>query len=341
MTLYHADLVNLGKALGYSGIKGGICRGFSCMLAQAFLAGEGEVFFARLLLIEKYNNFSLIPKLIYEVRDKVKNEEILNDEEIQLLEIPAFYESLILYQNPLKHVGFFNLRVEQSDLKKIFLLAKSTKMEKMDITLSSLIDTSYFFTKEILNFFLLELIELLKNSTPAPILLNSKISNIIVGGSHSVFLLYSSRHQQWLYGDINNMEECFFLKTCSTDVLITELFNSFENDNESILFSIQILLKNNNLKLRILFDGLDFKYATFSEKNLNADSTNALLLQACAHNHVEVVNRLAAPHNVNYISPTGETSLYAACEKNYLAVVVELLKNNVDINQPYHGFISW
>lgn len=125
MKLTHTTLLTLAGILGYEEIsKDGVCYGFSTMLVTAFLIEKEAEFFARLQLIESYHDeLRWLKDDIYSVRKKIKQKRARNEKEKRLLEIPAFFEGILLSQRPSKHRALFNDRyVNHNDIQSIYPL---------------------------------------------------------------------------------------------------------------------------------------------------------------------------------------------------------------------------
>src|SRR6516225_7187616 len=106
MKISHADLITIANLLGYSNIKGGLCAGFSAMYGHSVFAQDEASFYKRLHFIATYkNNF---PQLIEEIgKAQKKTANSLNEKDMQLLDILAFFDGIELYLSPLTHKDYF------------------------------------------------------------------------------------------------------------------------------------------------------------------------------------------------------------------------------------------
>src|SRR5262245_21069160 len=102
--VYHQDLQRLGKKLGFPHQERGICRGFSLMLAQAFLAEDRTTFYERLNLIARYKaadpTFSSLIKDLHQAQEKAKQHKTLTSDEENLMNLLAFFVGVDFYQHP-------------------------------------------------------------------------------------------------------------------------------------------------------------------------------------------------------------------------------------------------
>lgn len=79
----------------------GVCYGFTTAYMNAYLLGDEERFYNRLDVLQSYHYMpSRLFKAIDAAREKVKRKEPLTEKEECLLEIPAFFESVIVQQAP-------------------------------------------------------------------------------------------------------------------------------------------------------------------------------------------------------------------------------------------------
>ena len=121
-TPIHAKLITLGRKLGYAKTEADIdslCNKFTSSRIWACQMGDKGAFFARATSINTKDNLA---SQIYSAQEKRKNKELLTpDENNDLnLQIPAFYEKLILHQSPEEHTKIFDKLCEQG-IKKITL----------------------------------------------------------------------------------------------------------------------------------------------------------------------------------------------------------------------------
>ena len=91
-------LIKLMRELGYKTYYRGMCFGLAYMTMQAVLAGELDKFNDRINLLRQYKTPSKLKSDLQKIKDKIKKREPLNVHERKLIEIPAFFDGVELYQ---------------------------------------------------------------------------------------------------------------------------------------------------------------------------------------------------------------------------------------------------
>ncbi|WP_298625601.1 hypothetical protein [uncultured Legionella sp.] len=197
--LTHDDLVKLGLLLGYPLSPKGLCAGFSGMLMQAILAQEEEQFWQRLKLIEYYKtDFTSLIRVMEEVKLKAKTKK-LDEQDIEFLELLAFYEGIELYLQPHNHQDVFDKRpVSQSYLNDIYALTHSRKQEHTNLRI--LLNKAYAFSHSRLINYLNDLETVLIDYPNLPILIENSY--------HRILLKYNKNHakKNWMFVDTNDFE---------------------------------------------------------------------------------------------------------------------------------------
>ncbi len=123
----HKELIKMAREFGYESINmDGLCQGFAMMWIQAVCAGELDIFKERLDLLDEFKSS---PKELVSILEQLKNEIKNNSQNVKykptedeyiLLEIPAFFEGVLLYLVPEQHSNIFaNDTVRQSDMELI------------------------------------------------------------------------------------------------------------------------------------------------------------------------------------------------------------------------------
>ncbi|MCP0913426.1 MULTISPECIES: ankyrin repeat domain-containing protein [Legionella] len=135
----HTHVLEVGKRLGYFEEKAkGVCHGFSVRWLEACLAGEEDEkkFLARSEKIKEYYQLGeAFPEKITTLKKKIiaskkpPTEEDLNQEEQEIFDILAFYESLALYHQPGDY-PLFTEGLVQGEIEQISPIAASDSILK-------------------------------------------------------------------------------------------------------------------------------------------------------------------------------------------------------------------
>ncbi len=326
--LTHTDLRNIGHALGYRDFEAGICQGYSCMVLQAILADELEVFYDRLHFMKSY--MGKINDLLYDT-NQAKNTIIqhlpITPRQEMALSVLAFYDGIALYQNPELYTHVFHDKKHfQIYLESIYKCANSKKLAQKQ--LYTLHNKPYILNIKQLITFLNQLSNTLKKLPFAtPILIRS------IG--HTVCLRY---HNGWEYFDINNMhnypDSPNYCQQLTTEQLANSIFQSFDKDTTKQVSCSMIILSNIDspqlrLKLFKLYDKYSNVIKNIIEKNsLMSESLWILfyhfhqsLLKKLIHKKTLDLNQVIDTQNNNY-------AIHIASELDQVQIIRFLLKTN-------------
>jgi len=94
------------KKLDFSASEEGMCYGLAGMGMQAFLAKDLKTYDQRLAVIQSIPPAE-ISKTVALVQEKVKAKQVLNLKEESILSIPAFFNGIMLYQQPENYFYLF------------------------------------------------------------------------------------------------------------------------------------------------------------------------------------------------------------------------------------------
>ncbi|STX27956.1 ankyrin repeat-containing protein [Legionella beliardensis] len=334
--LSHKDLVNLDKVLGYPSMEKGVCRGFSCMWAQAVLAQDEASFFDRLDFIGSYaRDFDRLRRELEQAREQVKSKKPLDERSQKLLQILLFYDGMQLYLNPAEYKELFRGEyVLQGQLTTIYLLAKSTQLEQID--LSVLLHKPYAFTRESLTSYLNQIAGLVTESqSEYPILLG--------GTGHSVCLKYNKDNHKWHYLDTNNFKKDAndhrYVRELSVTETVESIFQSLKAGNHAV-FTTTVLTSATQDSIAMEEGFLKFHENYPMSANLSVMYNRlgvGILYLSCKDGHLAMVQELIKQKgiDINKAQVDSITPLWIACQNGYLAIVQELVvQEKIDINKP-------
>lgn len=335
--LVHADFITLANLLGYDMGDQGICRGFSCMLAQAIFLNDTISFEKRLEFMatyKKYNdNFSTLKNDIEKAKNKPSpfNHETTK----QLLEILAFFDGIKLYHQPYTQSKLFNEFVFQQNLTAVYPFTKSQDLEKSNLNI--LLNKEYAFnSRDNLTGYLSELATVLSQTKrPLPILLSSF--------DHTVLLNYNKTNNTWFYVDINDFSRYpqpkSYFRILNLNALSNSIYASFSKNSPYLVLNMQVLT-NSTLEinsLNKLFKKFELRYPIKPKHlTINDKNGNNLLHLACQIGNLNIVKQSLNDNNVdiNKANIEGITPLHMACQNGHLGIVKSLLtKNTLDVNK--------
>lgn len=344
--LRHSDLLLLSNLLKYKTMEDGICNGFTLMLLQAVLAQDEKNFFARLEFIESYkpttddpgelnSAFTRLTQDIDRAKAKVAVKENLGPKDEALLQIPALFDGIRLYQQPRGHADLFNgLKIYQKDFLSIFNLLKPIDLESNQ--LHQLFEKSYFFDIQSLYSFILLLEDVLKTlPLPCPVLL----SNF----AHIVLLTYDKKKHHWSFTDINDLSGtsgASFYHILDREELVERLFTSWRTYSENLMLTTRIFATQDlkTLHLEDAFSDIEEFYALTSDQAYKVNNEGVGLLHPASNsNDPLMLQQLLSYPNIDVNQAEngyGLTALMIACMCGRLANVQRLLDHHqIDINK--------
>ncbi|WP_298628305.1 ankyrin repeat domain-containing protein [uncultured Legionella sp.] len=335
--LDHLDLIEFGQQLGYPLDSDGLCQGFSGMLMQAILAQEEGQFWKRLKLVEHYkDNFSLLIRKIELVKLKVKKkEEQLSEQDIELLELFAFYDGIKLYLDCDIHQDVFNNRfITHTNLDDIYYLTHPGKLEHYPLRI--LFDRAYAFNQSGLVNYLNDLAIGVSSYPSLPILAMSC--------NHSVLLKYNKHHSErpWVYVDTNDFHRYSklsnYYRELNTEELAHSLFNSLSENSEHIVFNVTLVTNQNPLAFdNSALEQLRRLHPISPEQTVIYDEHGVgLLYLSCLNGHVEAIKQLLIYEDIKINEATydGATPLYIACQNGHVEIVKLLLaRKDIKVNK--------
>ncbi|WP_131783929.1 ankyrin repeat domain-containing protein [Legionella gresilensis] len=338
----HLDLLVLGKTLGYNDMDKGLCRGFSCMWAQAVLAADEASFFTRLELIGSYKrNFERLKRDIDQAKAQAKTHIVLDERAKSLLQVLAFFDGIALYLRPDEYSDIFpGAFITQADLTTIYPLAKSEQLKHSELEV--LLNKPYAFNQDELTRYLIE-IEGLLNQAPLkyPILLSN--------GNHSVCLTYDKETKTWEYIDTNDFARYSqypsYVRKLSCAETVISIFHSLDGHTH-VAFETTLLTSSDTKSARLKDEvaKLDKQYAIFPELTARYNQFGVgLLYLACRGGHQTMVQTLVqCPKiEVNKVRNDGVTPLYIACENGHQGIVDILLKHDkIKVNKANNDDIT-
>lgn len=139
----------------------GVCYGFSTKYIDAYLLNDRKSFYSRLSILEQYKNN--IPQLFEEInRLRLQHAQgvSLTDRQRIILELPGFFEGVIIQQRPNEFKQFYKQSFFSIKSQQMVNQHSITKPELMnDQTLREAFETHHILTKQ----GLVEYLQQLKN----------------------------------------------------------------------------------------------------------------------------------------------------------------------------------
>jgi ankyrin repeat protein len=338
-------LIILGQYLDYGLSEKGICAGFSGMWIQSVLAEDIDSFYKRLSIIKKYacgdnicEDFDELIDEINQIKTKIKAKQSINDRELELLEIPVFYEGMHLYLLTMYFQDWFGQFTNQYEVEAIYDLVKPQKLAHQP--LHTVYKQLLAFDKQSLLNYLDDLKTILENyPCPLPIRMDSD--------GHTICLKYDLLSKKWHFIDtskdltvsketILGKKKQSFHRQLNTEELVKYIYRAFDDKGTTTLFTTQIFAGKGNPLLEEQFVKLNHKNQEIIRNKINSPNARhiTLLWLAAERGDLALVEEsLKAQVDINQADDKGVTPLFIACQTNQLSVVNYLLKHGADPNK--------
>ena len=325
----HRKLISTCIQLGYDIELGGICYAMTVRWLEACLLGEEAIFLQRIEDIIAYDELALsISKM------KEKKGQNLTQDDIKLLDILAFFDSLYLFQQPDKNADLFQWDYNQMHTEAISLIASSTKIQEAGGLIQRGLSLNNYSPKEpILAFFLNDL----SRCIDALLLPPDKVTTLLLtNDNHAIGLIYNTKHG-WACMDINQYPPKQFNPE-ETKALADMIFKSFPqepNINNSININSVILTTKTDFYWPQLNDVLEqLKIQNNSWITTTAvlrGNTAEMMCTAASFGHSAVIAELRN-YPVDW-HDEAYTPAYLAAYYGHSSIIAELTKHPIDLNQ--------
>lgn len=325
---FHTYLRLLSEKLGYAK-KSGCCHGFSVLWLSACLLKDEDRFNARIKKI-----LSKGDRLIESIEEvKAKKGKDLSEEDRDLLEILAFFDSLELYHLPHHHTPLFNSQTMliQGDLNSITPFAGSKDLESKG-GLASL-------HKELLLYNHYELIQYL-NQLSSILENNQSLSNqpfgILLSSNHHAISLSYTKNNGWRFMDINQYPAKTF-KISDTEKLADRIAKGFDLQNNCSSLHLTLLTTKDNIPHSKLNEDLEkLKHShQLTQGSIERISNDAgFMFHLVQQSHIELINSLhKLGYDVNRLDKNGYAPIHIAgqCGAEKIIIALEQIGANLDL----------
>ena len=194
----HNAIVELGKSLSYTSEDAGLCQGISVSWMKALLIGQGEVFKARIERI--IHDREIIITQLRAVKQKVIDKTKLTPDELELLEIEPFYNSVFLHQKPEDFDGIFGNEVNtHDDITFISSFTQSQALEEAN-GLDEIYSQTNIYSNGEMNEYFSSMAKTINAIKPQ---LTEPLCFILGSSNHATSLSYDPKSKEWTFMDIN------------------------------------------------------------------------------------------------------------------------------------------
>jgi len=260
---------------------------------------------------------------IERAREKVRQHISLDSNERDLLEIPAFFESISIYSNPIRFTKIFDQKFssKHSDLDSLSAFAGSAATVASG-HIMTLCSKPIMYTNEEMQAYLRELAQAIKDSGYS--------ENVGFMGSqftHSMGFVYNPNIDEWSFLDINKWP----IMTSISDIASTLVG---ARPYISMYMSAMVLTHSEDevLALKSALQQVNEDHDFTMEMAMRQDQVNLVTLAAQHDDLVSVTKLCALSANLN---PSGQrcSPFFIAAHKGHLECLKVLSSYGADINQ--------
>ncbi|WP_148263575.1 ankyrin repeat domain-containing protein, partial [Legionella drancourtii] len=325
----HTIVRKLSVSLGYRNNTTGRCHGFSLRWIEACLLGEEHLFAERINTI--VSGAEVLVNSIQTVKEK-KGQD-LTKEDMTLLDVLAFFESLELYHSPSVHFSLFNASLGQLDIEELSYYASSDGIKSLGGLVRIYSEPGIYAKEEIKEY--LDSLGLILESTYTAS--KEPLGIVLSSNNHTIALTYKPE-SGWGFMDINQYPSLAFM-IHETDLLAERIIESFKSDDSPYsAFNTSVFTTGKHLQLCNLREKLE-QFVTSPQliKEMAGRVANEIGLTyiAASHGHVSVITELEKyGADLNKAAPNKVTPTYIAAKHGHISVIAELAKHErVDLNK--------
>ncbi|WP_158615187.1 ankyrin repeat domain-containing protein [Legionella septentrionalis] len=328
---------DVAKKLGYeSKDSKGICQGFSIRWLEACLAGEEKLFLKRIEKIAEYNNFAepllkqvaIVKKRVASWQTSAPDLQHLTEEEQELFDVLAFYESLVLYHRPHNH-SLLPEGACQENIEKISPIASSDSILKKG-GWQQIYKEAMILTREEIKKYFDELANLLAQHLPP----EQQVGLMLANQSHAIALTYQ-QEAGWTFMDINQYPPKTLGK--DTDNLSYYISLAFGYDWHIPLNATLFTTGDHPNLVQFKKDFSTLKFGkNLAEMALRASRDGIdLAYMAAAQGDAAMLSELgkAGANLHKTYKETKHTLAWIAAQNGHINILHELAKNNVDLDK--------
>ena len=242
-----------------------------------------------------------------------------------VLDVPAFYENLTLYQEPDRFTEeVFGTSLQQDSVAKF--IASKTLDEQGGITN---VETKYLPALDIQSYF-----EKLYKVVTSEKLKNVRIGFTVGDGKHRIGVRYDAEAKKWWLIDSNDLPP----KSFSTEALVKELSTALDTREELRIRHFTLHQHAEQVTEEIFYHNIKVSYglsenAAFLTKK--DDKGQTMLHRAAAENNINIKHLLIDGINLDQTDQDGNTAAHIAARQGNNAMLALLVDTKfIDLNKP-------
>ncbi len=331
---HHNALIAAAKELGYiadsrENSADGLCHGTTLRCIEAYLINEPDAFIERVKLIRQTPD---LKARIETTKEKVIRHEPLTPNDLKYLDVLAFYDSLLLYQNPNHYRKVFNKPFGQGNLKGISSFAASTAVQASHGFATPYSEPNMF-TQDELKAYLHDLQQIVEQHEDCP---PKNIGFVLSSHNHSIALNYQAKEKKWTLMDINQWPPITLSPSTTLDTFASHITQAFSGSRYTGFSTRAITLKPyKNHALTKALKTLRKKYPIIADTSVRQTNGTMLAHLAAQINNLKIIKQLAALEtDFNKKNIEGDTPLFCAAHQGFPRIIFELVKHGANPNIP-------
>ena len=248
----HNPLLALLVALGYPKVEG-VCYGFSLRWLEAVFLGQEKFFEKRLFIINKC--FNDLPFFLKRIEERKRLDLDIYEQELMAFDIPAFCDSLMLYQEPTQFPFLFPDECNQENIRLSSTVGSSASIETLGGLRKIYSEYSIYNSDEIINYLagLQKIFDEVEHSS-------QPIGLLISNHNHVIPLCYKPGWG-WIIRDVNvdstERRDLIFRRADTPSSLVEKVVQAFEED-----FHCSYII----LDMDVVLTGMDPRIKTLKRK---------------------------------------------------------------------------
>lgn len=313
------DLMKLAEILYYPDLTKGVCQGYSGAWSHYALSKQDNKFYEKLGFLENHKpDFEELGDKILAAKDKIKRKETLTEEESKMIEIPAFFNIMLAYENSEERL---QVPYESAWMNPVFDLVKPDHMKNQQ--LHTYLNKTKIFDCNALTEYLMDLAKIL-SSFAHPIVIN------LFNHIHVIAMKFCTTKSCWILVNNDPDTEDYYQEIFSPAELAKNIFDSFKDNHKNghTLFNTYIIATNFDSELENQFHQFDKKYEIkVEELNQYNEFGVGHLYMACQLGDLKLFNWIIEhPVNLSQTCSMSEaTPLASACRHGHYEIVKILL----------------
>ncbi|NDB70600.1 MAG: ankyrin repeat domain-containing protein, partial [Methylocystaceae bacterium] len=333
---FHAALIKMNAALGYTDKTKGLCYGFTLRWLEAVFLGQEAQFMQRVQRIVQLVDENRIAERVASMRSKRGRDLTPNDETI--IDLFAFFDSLELYHSANAHSDLFHTPVafNQNYLEQTSPLAASDAIRALG-GVKSIYSEIQTFNDDHFSQYLSDLGALLDALADDPS--DTKSLGVLLFNSNHVIAIIYNGDSKWRFMDVN---QDMFLVDIHEAILIRKVFDAetiasltrtaYNCKFKKQAIRLSFITTPSNPHINALQETLiDYRRTHPNQEHHNIEDLPYL---AAIDGNLSFMTALLEQHvDLNQPTTDGWTAAYGAAQYGYVDIILAIARGGGDLDK--------